>query len=1024
VLFYVLERKFDVFSLAVVNTGNIHALNGLEYHPVSYTGATTTLAGAEGGSPRLKYQHGLLLENIPINRVLDSSFWFLLYTPMVYPTADKSNAQFIYERVLPFLNHKPILNNGVRAGILTSGGDDNGGQASPTAETTMESRLAAQQERVLQAWGSRDGNPLSAAVSMAKIPDWQGKPLRGDPTCIHALVHALKFALGLKLNSFSKAQHVVLLLKWEMVRMVGEDLRRVQPNDYGDSEHRLVKLATQVFGMACGAEGTSPYAITPARLLLEMKASVDAINQRSDELTHTRHVAALKTDFDTLDSSEMPLLPTPLSMAHHPIAFEPFPLMDRFARSEDIEHLAGGAPPPPIFRPIEFSLVPRICVNYTDVQLALRHADHLCTLLSYQQKTIKNTYLHQISLLQHVFTRVIPLPLPWNHPLKQKHCFWTQPIRYSDQVDIMRSLNRCCQHFVACGLSVRVTRAFDAARVLTMSCMAVIADTLMRCVASDVPSRLCLHFAGLAQVSSNAPFTVSPFGFDIQTTFVEQSQVMQFTDPNLVCKRTQVLDYFHQQKAWLKPDHILFDWEKSTEGGGRDGAALHSLLKQMCYDMGFPSSADQLSHYLSGEAPEILEFYPEFQAYRDIIFYFKYMMSPTQDSFPEGGRGYMLKDARLHWSYKGAGTGFMVLAFDGLLMKCLDEDLAAKAAQEEEDAAAARAASGGFLKSIFAYFFTKQNRAPPSAADPSALLGEVKTTVRTEDDLLHIRPLPTFNGAITQRDSELLLSYLTVPYLRIPLILGFFSTPERISALGNKRLRQVVDGCLFEPGLWQAIDQKVQPDEVPAPDRSHLSTVNGLLFNELIHSPQGILQPIQRLLELALDLDTGKFSVQSSQLILYVVRLAVRIEAYMNFLLDNYTWRTQKSGPVLNGTEARSYIRGLTDQLTEDKMKDMAAASRGLRTILNRHCFPAVERWAELAIRNNQHAQICMLQAHLAFMYQNTPADQMNRHIVSTLLCAQIVLTARYQFTSLMGKSWHEKRRLAQERERSSARTR
>jgi len=79
-----------------------------------------------------------------------------------------------------------------------------------------------------------------------------------------------------------------------------------------------------------------------------------------------------------LDSSEMPLLPTPLSMMHHPISYEPFPLMDRFARSEDIEHLAGGAPPPPIFRPIQFTLIPKVAKNYIDVQLALRHTDHLC----------------------------------------------------------------------------------------------------------------------------------------------------------------------------------------------------------------------------------------------------------------------------------------------------------------------------------------------------------------------------------------------------------------------------------------------------------------------------------------------------------------------------------------------------------------------------------------------------------------------------------------------------------------------
>jgi hypothetical protein len=392
-------------------------------------------------------------------------------------------------------------------------------------------------------------------------------------------------------------------------------------------------------------------------------------------------------------------------------------------------------------------------------------------------------------------------------------------------------------------------------------------------------------------------------------------------------------------------------------------------------------------------------------------------MSPTQESFPDSNKFYMHRDARLTWTWKGAtrdgGSGISVTAFDGMPMRCIDEDKVAKEAAEAED----RAASGGFLKSIFAYFFTKQTRAPPSGADPSALLGDVKATIKSEDDLLHIRPLPTFNGTLTQRDSELLLSYLTVPYLRIPLILGFFSAPERIAALGNKKLRGVVDGCLFEPGLWQEIDQKIQPDNIPAPDRTHLATVNGLLFNELIHSPQGILQPIQRLLELSLDLDTGKFSTQGSQLILYVVRLAVRVESYMNFLVDNYKWRTDKAGPVLNGVESRSYVRGLTDALTEEKMKDMAAASRGLRTILNRHVFAMVEHWSNNAIKHNYHSQICLLQAHLAFLYHNTPEENLNRHIVSTQLCAQIVLTARYQFTSLLGKEWHEKRRIAQEKE-------
>jgi hypothetical protein len=78
---------------------------------------------------------------------------------------------------------------------------------------------------------------------------------------------------------------------------------RYQVNDFIDAEHRLVKLAMSVFGAHCGAEGVNPYSLTPARLLLEMKSTIDAINARSEELTQQRLMQAMKTDFDTLDSN-------------------------------------------------------------------------------------------------------------------------------------------------------------------------------------------------------------------------------------------------------------------------------------------------------------------------------------------------------------------------------------------------------------------------------------------------------------------------------------------------------------------------------------------------------------------------------------------------------------------------------------------------------------------------------------------------------------------------------------------------
>ena len=50
-------------------------------------------------------------------------------------------------------------------------------------------------------------------------------------------------------------------------------------------------------------------------------------------------------------------------------------------------------------------------------------------------------------------------------------------------------------------------------------------------------------------------------------------------------------------------------------------------------------------------------------------------------------------------------------------------------------------------------------RCPPSGANPSVLAGQ---PVDTEDDVLHIQELPTFDRKLKPQDSELLLQYLTV----------------------------------------------------------------------------------------------------------------------------------------------------------------------------------------------------------------------------------------------------------------------
>ena len=145
--------------------------------------------------------------------------------------------------------------------------------------------------------------------------------------------------------------------------------------------------------------------------------------------------------------------------------FSPFPRFDRLRRDEDTDRFAGGPKLPPIFRPVQFTLVPERANNYHEVQLALRYCHHMSTLLSYQTATVDNTYLHRVAMIQHTFLRVIPTPMPHGHPDRSRLCFYSQPLRYSDQSDILRTLNMVCRHFAAASMALDLTRSFDATRV-------------------------------------------------------------------------------------------------------------------------------------------------------------------------------------------------------------------------------------------------------------------------------------------------------------------------------------------------------------------------------------------------------------------------------------------------------------------------------------------------------------------------------------------------------------------------------
>ena len=121
------------------------------------------------------------------------------------------------------------------------------------------------------------------------------------------------------------------------------------------------------------------------------------------------------------------------------------------------------------------------------------------------------------------------------------------------------------------------------------------------------------------------PHLIKPFGFEMGKYALESEHAC-FTSPELTMARTQLLDYFEAQKAFLEPDHTVFSFENTMQfDNNTSPEAL--LLKQLCFATGHNNFSQNpadptLVRYLTGENGELMDYFPELGFFRDIVFLF------------------------------------------------------------------------------------------------------------------------------------------------------------------------------------------------------------------------------------------------------------------------------------------------------------------------------------------------------------------------------------------------------------------
>lgn len=824
-----------LFRFVVCNTGQ-----GLHFH-----------AASAQFPPKLKYKTCLAIGGVTEDRIVNDIFWAVLLRLMYSPSKNNKPSR-LYELLLPFLTDEPL--------------------ECAVADSMRDDKL-----------------------------EWRSPQRAGSCyfRCVLEAAHYLCRAEGL---SIPQTKLVAFGVRLQQVLMLEQDLG-VSKGGVRESDLRVVQIAAQQLAYAAAKLGRSSLG---TQQLSEVLQLVERVKQKVEALPC----------LDTNSTEPPPQLDLSLLQAGPaPPQSTWLPFFDRFWKPPNTDGLAGTPSPTTEFLPIDFTQLPERVTNLREAVDAMRLVDSLCSLVDSQAKQLKNGEMLKNALLIDTFTRLLPMPLP-----APQQSIWTEKMDYKTQQDISLLLWRLSMHHVTAAFNTRNrysfvkttkdTRTCDAVNIVTGACLVCILDVVVRARATDHPSPISevLRTGYVGEYKGKGSRGPEPFGISLGY-FASQTATLCFASPAALLARARILEYFQAQRTPTRKSIMAWEYGNSIHG------PTNEFVEAICRGMGL--EVDLAHKYLSGGAgwctwgdeskwDELVFRFAEFQALRDVTFLFKTLMTTDERI----GRPYVpfyQGQQHLFWEFVHSTSSYVVRGLDISDLDCTSANSPTRC----------------------------QSYALPSFLTSPAL-------VSTEDDVLHIPTLPslaekgeTLAVGLGQRDIELLVSFLTVPYLRIPLVLSFFTSEDRIHSLQTQKLQKVLDAVLFEPGefllapqdlghlLWQTKakerrkkrkeqlekqraepEQKqltsqpeanvkperptrqvdVVPTSVPTNSREMLATPYGLLLNELSRAPGGVLRPLLQLLRSALALESGGSG--ALPLVLYVIRVATRVDSYLAFLVD------------------------------------------------------------------------------------------------------------------------------------------
>lgn len=200
----------------------------------------------------------------------------------------------------------------------------------------------------------------------------------------------------------------------------------------------------------------------------------------------------------------------------------------------------------------------------------------------------------------------------------------------------------------------------------------------------------------------------------------------------------------------------------------------------------------------------------------------------------------------------------------------------------------------------------------------------------------------------------------------------------------------MLDSTLFEPGTYlpRRLRDKA-PEFVPTNDETLLATRYGLLINELVCAPDAVVSAVIRLMNQALEIDTGDFDVSSTDIILYVVRVAARVDNYISYLIEG-------------DLDAKPLCRDQRAALTACSGA-LRSGLEDIRCVLRSRFVPLLQSWFTRLFIEQPDQNVdeiaksaCTVQSHILLIYRNVHTFTVD--IAGIVLSSVIFITTRHSW--------------------------